>query len=368
MKKTGFKTYKFGKLTINIFTNEVVVIYIGKNRTYIKNLYRNNVNHFSKIAGITLSILLITTISVTAFSSDDKDVSNQETINLEEMNDVKTNYDSKNSKGDIDEILEDEKLKNGLLLSNDTNFSKPRIGKSLKVRTHKVKRGENLSKIAKRYGVSVDTICGSNNLRSYDFIKEGVKLRVPNKDGILYNMKKGSNIVKIARKYKISVKKIIDQNNFANSDFIPVNSLVFIPDAKPQNIVSGFLWPTRGRRRITCAFGWRKNPFNRRYKEFHKGLDIAVRYEWLRSTKYGKVMYAGWMGGYGKAIIIAHPNGWKSLYGHLSRIIVRKGQYVKQGQNIGRSGNTGRSTGPHVHFELIKNGGHKNPRKYLNKR
>jgi len=365
MKRTGFKTYKFGKLTINVFTNEIVVIYIGKNKTYIKNFLRNSVHHFSKLAGISLSLLLVTTISVTAFSSDERQ-SGQSTIDLGQMEDVKVKTFTDQEKGDIEGIKEDEELKNKLLMSEDTNFSKPVEKKGYSIRNHTVRRGENLSIIAKRYGVSIDTLCGSNNLKSYDFIHEGKKLRIPSKDGILYNMKKGSNIVNIAKKYKIPVKKILEENNFANSDFIPVNSLVFIPDAKPQNILKGFMWPTRGRR-ITCAFGWRRNPFNRVYKEFHKGLDIACRYEWLRATKYGKVTYAGWMGGYGKAIIIAHPNGWKSLYGHLSRIIVRPGQYVKQGQTIARSGNTGRSTGPHLHLELIKHGSNKNPRKYLRK-
>lgn len=365
MKNKGFKTYKFGRLTINFFTHEIVVIYIGNKRTYIKNLYRSQVHHFSKITGIALSLVLVTTLSVTAFSSSDKESVKYQTVNLEQMENVNKNYDHAEHKGDINRIQKDEELKNKILLSGDTDFSSPSSKKEeLRVVTHTVKSGENLGVIAKKYGISIDTICGSNNLTSYDFIRVGIKLRIPNKDGILYNMKKGSNLVKIAKKYKIPLKKILEQNSFKNSDFIPVNKLVFIPDAKPQNIVKGFLWPTTTRR-ITCSFGWRRNPFNRRYKEFHKGLDIGVRYGWIRATKYGKVTYAGWMGGYGKAVIIAHPGGWKSLYGHLSRISVRKGQYVKQGQYIARSGNTGRSTGPHLHFELIKYGKHKNPRKYI---
>jgi murein DD-endopeptidase MepM/ murein hydrolase activator NlpD len=155
-------------------------------------------------------------------------------------------------------------------------------------------------------------------------------------------MKEGNNIVNLSNKSKIPVEKILAANNFRNADFIPAGELVFIPDAKPQNIFDGFLWPVSGRR-ITCGFGWRKNPFNNEYMEFHKGLDIAARYESVRATKYGMVSYAGWMGGYGNVVIIAHPGGWKSLYGHLSRIMVKPGQYVKQGQQVARSGNTGRS-------------------------
>ena len=94
-------------------------------------------------------------------------------------------------------------------------------------------------------------------------------------------------------------------------------------------------------------------------------MDIRSNYQPVRSTKYGKVTYSGWFGGYGKAVIVAHPGGWKSLYGHLSKIFVKRGQYVKQGQYVGRSGNTGYSSGPHLHFELIYNGRHVNPYRYL---
>jgi len=237
----------------------------------------------------------------------------------------------------------------------------------LVIKKHRVARGEILSNIAKKYGVSIDTICGSNNLRSYDFIREGALLKIPNKDGILYKMRNGNKIVSIANKYKISLKKIIAENNIKNPDFIPVNQVIFIPDAKPQNIFSGFLWPTRNRF-ITCGYGWRRSPFNRKSREFHHGLDIRARYEWVKASKFGKVTYTGWLGGYGKAIIIAHPKGFKTLYAHLSRISVRRGQYVKQGQYIGKSGNTGRSTGPHLHFEIMKKGRHKNPYHYLKRK
>ena len=143
-------------------------------------------------------------------------------------------------------------------------------------------------------------------------------------------------------------------------------TILFIPDAKPQNIIRGFMWPTYSRY-ITCGFGWRRNPFNWRMKEYHCGMDIKSNYQWVRASKYGKITFTGWMGGYGKAVIIAHPEGWKTLYAHLSRIIVRQGQYVKQGQTIARSGNTGRSTGAHLHFEIIQNGKHKNPYSFLKK-
>ncbi len=367
MFKKGFNTYKIGKLTINVFTNDIVFIYIGKNGTYIRNIYKKDFFRLSKAVAMTAGFIVISSIIITAIPASEASAGSSTVINAEAGDDSNENGSSALmvlADYDIKNIEEDEKLKNELLLSDKTDFSVPTVDIPLKIKTHKVMPGESLNGIAKKYGVSIDTICGSNNLKSYDYVDPGVTLRIPNKEGILYNMREGNNVAGLAAKYKIPVEKILAENHFRNPDFVAQGELVFIPDAKPQNVFSGFLWPSNSRR-VTSGFGWRRNPFNNSYKEFHKGMDIAVRYDWIRSTKYGKVTYAGWMGGYGNAVIIAHPGGWKSLYGHLSRIIVKEGQYVKQGQNVAKSGNTGRSTGPHLHFELIKQGEHTNPKKYL---
>jgi murein DD-endopeptidase MepM/ murein hydrolase activator NlpD len=323
-----------------------------------------------------ITVLIASSLIIAAFSSDEASATGNVENTIVQLNDIEGNNipvpadDQPEEKisasnDDIEEIIEDEKIKNELLLSDQTDYSDQKNSEEkLTIQTHKVQRGENLSVIAKKYGISIDTICGSNNLRSYDFINEGAVLRIPNKDGILYNMKEGNNLINLAKKYKIPADKILAQNNFANPDFIKPGELVFIPDAKPQNIIQGFLWPVSSRR-VTCAYGWRRNPFNRAHREFHKGIDIAARYSWVKAARFGRITFAGWMGGYGRAIIIAHPGGYKTLYAHLSRVSVRNGQYVKQGQVIAQSGNTGRSTGPHLHFEIIKNGSHKNPRTLL---
>ncbi len=335
MKNFYSKTYKFGRLTVSIFSNEIVFIFIGRRKVYVHKIHPDFNSFKKKLAFSVPAAALILTLSVIF------------------------------SPGQQEELrLDDDALKNSLLKSEKTDYSSPDKNVPLEIRTHVVKKGENLSAIAKKYGVSIDTICGSNNLTSYDFINIGKKLKIPNKDGILMNMSTGTSVVSIAKKYRVSLKKIIDENDIKNPDFIAVNTELFIPDAKPQNIIRGFLWPTFSKR-ITCGYGWRRNPFNHSYREFHQGLDIGARYEWIRSSKYGKVTYSGWLRGYGKTVIIAHPGGWKTLYAHLSRIIVQRGQYVKQGQYIGKSGNTGRSTGPHLHFEIMKQGRHQNPYRYL---
>jgi len=118
--------------------------------------------------------------------------------------------------------------------------------------------------------------------------------------------------------------------------------------------------------RITSGFGHRENPFTGESVERHKGLDIKGRRgEIVRSTASGKVVAAGRKGGYGNCIVIRHANGFETYYGHLSKILVRNGQQVSAGDRIGKIGSTGRSTGPHLHYEVHRYGKVINPRSFL---
>ena len=117
--------------------------------------------------------------------------------------------------------------------------------------------------------------------------------------------------------------------------------------------------------RITSRFGYRRDPFSGRY-EFHDGVDI--RAPWgtpVRATAEGKVIYAGWKAGYGKTVIIKHAFGFRTLYAHMSKIKVKPGRWVKSGQIIGYVGSTGKSTGPHVHYEVWRHSRKQNPLKYM---
>ncbi|SEG54966.1 Peptidase family M23 [Halpernia humi] len=101
--------------------------------------------------------------------------------------------------------------------------------------------------------------------------------------------------------------------------------------------------------------------------QFHKGLDIAVAYGTpVRCAAAGKVIFAGQKGGYGNCIIVSHGNGLDTLYGHLSELLVKSNDVVKVNDVIAKSGNTGRSTGPHLHYEVRKNNTPVNPRLFLN--
>lgn len=120
---------------------------------------------------------------------------------------------------------------------------------------------------------------------------------------------------------------------------------------------AGLIWPTSGR--VTSEYGYR-------WGRLHAGIDIAAPTGTpIRAAKAGEVIYSGVMNGYGNVVVIAHGGGFSTLYAHQSRIAASDGQQVAQGQLIGYVGNTGRSTGPHLHFETRVNGSAQNPRRYL---
>ena len=117
---------------------------------------------------------------------------------------------------------------------------------------------------------------------------------------------------------------------------------------------------------LTSFFGYRSDPFNSAHAEFHPGIDFrGARGDEAKCTANGKVVFAGWYGGYGNCVRIAHANNFETLYGHLSHINVKVGQEVTAGQKVGEVGSTGHSTGTHLHYEIRKNGKAINPVKFL---
>ena len=117
---------------------------------------------------------------------------------------------------------------------------------------------------------------------------------------------------------------------------------------------------------MTSSFGYRSDPFDSGHAEFHPGIDFKGRRgDMAKCTANGRVVSAGWNGGYGKCVRVAHANGYETLYGHLSRITVKVGQMVAVGDKVGEVGSTGHSTGTHLHYEVRKDGKPINPVKFL---
>lgn len=117
--------------------------------------------------------------------------------------------------------------------------------------------------------------------------------------------------------------------------------------------------------KINSGFGYRKDPFKSRFG-FHSGIDIDADHgDPVVATAEGVVKKAGWQNSYGKTVVLNHKDGFETIYGHLSKITVEEGQKVKVGEVIGKAGSTGRSTGTHLHYEVIRDGKRVNPTNFL---
>lgn len=122
--------------------------------------------------------------------------------------------------------------------------------------------------------------------------------------------------------------------------------------AEPDTDTLYFQWPVPTTA-ITSLFGERTDPLSGR-QSFHRGVDLEARYgQVVVATAGGDVVWAGWRGGHGRQVIVQHPGGYRSAYSHLSQTVVYSGMHVQAGQAIGTVGNSGRSTGPHLHFEIV---------------
>lgn len=254
-------------------------------------------------------------------------------------------------------------------------------GKPLEITAYVVKAGDSLWSIASRFDLELDTIIGSNKLKDINTLKQGATLRIPNQDGVFVTVSKKDSIAKLAEKYGSIKEAVYLANSLDSKAQLRAGSEIFLPGAKIAAVAESggkrtgrltaavttssrrFRWPLIGQ--ISSRFGWRRSPFGRR-RVFHSGLDIrAPRGRGIVAAGDGRVVHSGWMGGYGRTIVISHSGGLATLYGHCSSLVVKNGAYVKSGQLIARVGSTGRSTGNHLHFEVRKNGSPQNPLRFL---
>lgn len=240
---------------------------------------------------------------------------------------------------------------------------------------YRVQENDTVSSIADRFSVSVDTIVWENKLKSVDSIKVGQILRILPVTGVRYEVKRGETVNSIAKKHGVDAQNLVDYpfNSFTNDETfgLMAGQELIIPDGiKPKEVATkaniaqrvapipgvvgegNFMWPTTGR--ISQKYYW-----------YHRAVDIANHDgPVIVASQSGTVTTAGWnAGGYGNYVIIDHGNGYSTLYAHMKTgsIVVSLGQKVNQGQVIGTMGSTGRSTGTHLHFEIIGPGGKLNP-------
>lgn len=265
---------------------------------------------------------------------------------------------------------------------------KPELAATSKIRRlrhdiiyYTVNPGDTVSTIAAEFGISVNTILWENNLSSYSLIRPGDKLSILPMTGITHKVVRGDNLSKIIKKYNVEEDKIIQANKLINGSKLAVGQKLIIPNGRKiqyasyaassytglsaiKNLVSPanakpisgnkMNWPTKGHR-ITQYYSWR-----------HHGLDIANKTGTpIYAADAGVIEYIGWGKGYGNQIVINHGGGKKTRYAHLSKFYVKKRQQVSKGETIAAMGSTGWSTGSHLHFEVIINGRKYNPLNYI---
>lgn len=236
-----------------------------------------------------------------------------------------------------------------------------------------VREGDTVSSIAKKFGVSIDTVIWANNIKSVIKIKPGDQLKIPPVTGIVHKVVYGETVYSVAKKYQANPQAVVDFpfNSFANDETfalalgqilivpdgvmpkaVPVEPKKYLAQQEVKTVVGAgqFIWPTAGT--ITQRFSW-----------YHQAIDIANKDgPVVVAASGGKIVLVKYGNvGYGNHIVIDHGNGFQTLYGHLARIYIENGQTVSAGQGIGQMGSTGRSTGTHLHFEVNQNGAKLNP-------
>jgi murein DD-endopeptidase MepM/ murein hydrolase activator NlpD len=241
-------------------------------------------------------------------------------------------------------------------------FSKPRM---LLSSSYQIKRGDMIGDLARKFGLNQDTLISYNKVKNTRLLQIGQTLKIPNQDGILHKVKKGDTLSGLAETYKTDEESIKTVNELF-SGIIREGTELFIPGARLDWInlqeINGdlFIWPISGY--VTSHYGYRNSPFTG-IRQFHNGIDIgAVSGTPIKATMSGRVIVAGWSDIYGNYVVVSHHSGYRTLYGHMSLIRVKSGQYVSTGQRIGDVGSTGLSTNPHLHFTVYKNGVTVNPR------
>jgi murein DD-endopeptidase MepM/ murein hydrolase activator NlpD len=247
------------------------------------------------------------------------------------------------------------------------------------IQTYTVRSGDNLWLIADYYGLHPQSIAWANTLPRPELIAPGQVLDIPPGDGALIAVEAGDHVEAIAERYGVEPNAIRDYafNNLGDGRVLQVGQKLLVPGAplpeaeSPSELNAGTVAGEGAFNPATGTFIWPSNGFvSQEFHEHHNGLDIANQ-DWtpVNAADGGIVIFAGWNDyGLGYAVGVDHGNGYQTWYGHLlNQPYVEVGQVVWQGGYLGPMGSTGKSTGPHLHFIVMKDGVYQNPLDYLHR-
>ncbi len=230
------------------------------------------------------------------------------------------------------------------------------------IQEYRVQEGDSLWTIASKHKIDIDTLIGANDISNMNKIKPGELIKILPVKGILYKIGPGENLSSISKRFEISIQELVNANQISDPDRVEPGKMLVLPGAKPEfgykdRLEKLFIKPIFAR--ISSSFG-------RRWGKMHEGIDFSVPIGTsVKAAGDGRVIYSGWARGYGQTVIIEHQKGLKTLYAHNTRLLVSVGEWVIRGEIISKSGNTGTTTGPNLHFEVQVNGRPVNPIGYL---
>jgi len=253
-------------------------------------------------------------------------------------------------------VYEDALVSSGPVGADQIAAARQQTGE---ISVYVVRPGDSLSQIAEMFDVTTNTIIWANDLRNATDIRPGDTLVILPVAGVRHIVKSGDTLASISKRYEADVDEILSYNQLASATAITVGMTLIVPGG---NVVAPPVSRTATAGASSAATGgnWLSHPAPGTLKTqgIHgfNAVDFAASVGTpIRAAAAGEVIVSrssGWNGGYGQYVVIRHANGAQTLYAHLSRNDVGVGAYVVQGQVIGAMGNTGRSTGPHLHFEV----------------
>lgn len=237
-----------------------------------------------------------------------------------------------------------------------------------------IKKGDTISDLSKEYKIKTDYIYANNIDKNLRVLQVGKKINIPTEPGIFYSVKKGDTFEGLSKRFEVDIKTIKEDNEI---DRLLIGAKIFLREPKVSRYLSSFKQEYVKKTNLgtfsnplvamslTSSFGSRNHPVLKKVLN-HAGVDLRAKIGTkVVSAREGVVTFAGRASGYGNLIIIKHSDGYETRYAHLSQIDVRKGEKISQNQHIALSGATGRVSGPHLHFEIRKNGKIENPLTYL---
>lgn len=271
-------------------------------------------------------------------------------------------------------MSENEVDSNGNILIDGKEISLAEISfnQPVSFQTYTVQSGDTISGITYKFGLTnISTLIAVNDIGNVRQLRSGQKLKIPSMDGLSHTVSANETLEGLSTRYQVTVEDILDVNDLDSATLLKGQNL-FIPGAKMDSkalqkaMGELFIWPLDGGYRISSRFGPRLDPFTQ-VPSSHTGIDLAiVQGTPIKAAMSGKIAVVGYTNVYGNYVIIDHENGYQTLYAHMQKPApVKKGQRVAQGTRIGAVGNTGYSTGPHLHFTVYKNGKLINPETVL---